>query len=382
MSDSESSIPLCEPFLNGNEIKYSGQAIASNWLSGGEFLNLFEQQLADFTNSRFAIGVSSGTSALHIALIIAGVEEGDLVLVPDLTFVATANAVKFLKADPILIDVKSDSWVLDLDLLNEFLESETYLENGYCYHKKTRRRIRAVVPVHLLGNMCDMERLLSIGELYHLAVIEDAACSLGSVQNGRHSGTFGIMGTISFNSNKIITTGGGGAVLTDDEQIAKKVRFLITQAKSPGIEYHHSDLGYNYRLVNPLAAIGAAQMEQLERFIAVKKKVYNFYCNELDLQADQIQRIEAGTDSNHWHFVTLVRNSRELIRFLGNNRVESRPVWLPIHELPIFSKDIYISQNNNSKIISDRGVMLPCSTSITDGQLEKVGSLVREFNRR
>lgn len=200
-------IPLCEPNLRGNEKRYTGEAVDSNWLSGGHFLDLFERQLAAFTGAKYVVGVSSGTTALHIALLLAGVGPGDLVIMPNLTFVATANAIRYVNADPVLIDIDRQTWVPDLELLREFLALQTEMHDGQCMHKPTGRRVKAIVPVHLLGNMCDMNALISIAGEYGLAIVEDAACSLGSFQNGRHSGTFGLMGTLSFNSNKIITTG-------------------------------------------------------------------------------------------------------------------------------------------------------------------------------
>ena len=373
------NIPLCEPNLKGNEKEYSAAAIDSNWLSGGHFLNLFEQKISEFTGAKYVVGVSSGTTALQISLILAGVERNDLVIIPNLTFVATANSVKYLNADPILVDINPYSWVLDLNLLKDFLKNETYLLNGSCYYKLNNRRIKAVITVHLLGNMCAMEELLSLGKQYQINVIEDAACSLGSFQGGQHSGTFGLVGTLSFNSNKIITTGGGGAILTNDENLAKKARYLISQAKSPGIEYLHSDLGYNYRLVNPLAAIGVAQMEQLDKFIERKKSIAISYFRNLSLTGSQIQTITPNTDSNIWHFVLLTKKSRELITYLSEQNIESRPVWIPINELPIFRNDTYIFNQNHSKDISETGVMLPCSTSITDEQIMLVCKSIDYF---
>jgi len=372
-------IPLCEPNLGGNEKKYTSQAIDSNWLSGGHFLNLFEKQLAEFTGSKHAVGISSGTTALQISLILAGLETNDLVIVPNLTFVATANAVKYLKADPILLDVDRQTWVLDLHLLKNFLLNETYLKGENCYSKQNNRRIKAIITVHLLGNMCDMQALLDLGKEYHVDIIEDAACSLGTFQQGKHSGTFGLTGTLSFNSNKIITTGGGGAILTNRDDLAKKARSLISQAKSAGIEYHHYDLGYNYRLVNPLAAIGAAQMEQLDGFILAKEKISLSYIKNLKLSQSEVQRISSHTKSNYWHFIFLTERSRELITHLAKNNIESRPAWLPLNQLPVFKNDTYIQLADHSRYISDNGVMLPCSTSITEKQLERVCEAVESF---
>ena len=381
MSSSKFSIniPLCEPNLIGNEKQYISDAIDSNWLSGGSYLNLFEKKLSEFTGALHVVGISSGTTALQISLILAGVETNDLVLVPNLTFVATANAVKYTGADPILVDVDPQTWLIDLKILKSFLDDQAYVVNKNCYYKVNNRRIKAIIPVHLLGNMCNMKELLDIANEYCLNIIEDAACSLGSFQNGKHSGTFGLIGILSFNSNKIITTGGGGAILTNDELIAKKAKHLITQAKGSTIEYFHDSLGFNYRLVNPLAAIGSAQMELLPQFLENKRSIYEYYTNTLLSIGAQFQAIAPDTISNYWHSAILVNKSRELISFLSNENIETRPLWLPINELPIFQKDIYISHRNHSKSISERGIMLPCSTSITKEQISRVCEAVVRF---
>lgn len=374
-----SSIPLCEPNLNGREKQYMAEAVDSNWLSGGSFLRRFEQQLADYTGAAHVIGVSNGTSALQVALTLAGVEKGDLVLVPDLTFVATANAVRYLVANPVMIDIDARTWLMDLDLLQDFLENHTYQNSGGCFHRQSHRRIKAVVPVHLLGNICEMDRLNGIAEQFALAVVEDAACSLGSFQNGRHSGTSGLLGTMSFNSNKIITTAGGGAILTHDDTLAKRARHLITQAKSHATEYIHDELGYNFRLVNPLAAMGCAQMEQLPAFVAQKKNTAAHYRREFADYDVVFQQLTPGTDSNHWHSAMLVNESRGLIAALAAENIETRPLWTPIHALPVFRQDLYISREHVSADVSRRGIMLPCSTSISDEQLQRVSQTIGKF---
>ncbi|WP_342087190.1 LegC family aminotransferase [Dyadobacter sp. OTU695] len=374
-----SSIPLCEPNLNGREKQYMAEAIDSNWLSGGSFLRRFEQQLADYTGTAHVIGVSNGTSALQVALTLAGVEKGDLVLVPDLTFVATANAVRYLGANPVIVDIDARTWLMDLDLLLDFLENQTYRNSGGCFHRESHRRIKAVVPVHLLGNVCEMEQLNAIAERFSLAVVEDAACSLGSFRNGRHSGTSGLLGTMSFNSNKIITTAGGGAILTNDDALAKRARHLITQAKSHPTEYIHDELGYNFRLVNPLAAMGCAQIEQLPGFVLRKKEVAAYYENELGDYGIIFQQLTPGTDSNHWHSAMLVSESRSLIAALAAENIETRPLWTPIHELPVFRQDLYVSHENVAANVSRRGIMLPCSTSVSDEQLQRVCQTVGKF---
>lgn len=367
-----SAIPLCEPNLNGCEKQYMAEAVDSNWLSGGSFLRRFEQQLADYTGAAHAIGVSNGTSALQVAFALAGVEKGDLVLIPDLTFVATANAVRYLGANPVMVDIDADTWLMDLNLLFDFLENQTYRNSGGCFHRESHRRIKAVVPVHLLGNVCEMELLNEIAERFALTVVEDAACSLGSFRNGRHSGTSGLLGTMSFNSNKIITTAGGGAILTNDDISAKRARHLITQAKSHVTEYIHDELGYNFRLVNPLAAMGCAQMEQLPGFLDRKKEVAAHYRQAFRDYDAVFQQLTSGTDSNHWHSAMLVNESRSLIAALAAENIETRPLWTPVHALPVFRQDLFVSRANVSTDVSRRGIMMPCSTSISDEQLQRV----------
>jgi perosamine synthetase len=378
-TSSISAIPLCEPNLNGREKQYMAEAVDSNWLSGGSFLRRFEQQLTDYTGASHVIGVSNGTSALQVALTLAGVEKGDLILVPDLTFVATANAVKYLRADPVMIDIDARTWLMDLDLMTDFFKNQTYQNYAGCFHRGSHRRIKAIVPVHLLGNICEMDRLLAIASEFSVAVVEDAACSLGSFQNGKHSGTSALLGTISFNSNKIITTAGGGAILTNDEHLAKRARHLITQAKSHSVEYIHDDLGYNFRLVNPLAAMGCAQMEQLPSFVQIKREIAAYYRQEFDGFDIDFQQLTAGTESNYWHSAMLVNDSRGLIAALAAENIETRPLWTPIHELPVFRQDLYVSRNNVSAGISQRGIMLPCSTSISKEHLQRVCHMIRKL---
>ena len=227
--------------------------------------------------------------------------------------------------------------------------------------------------------MCNMNQLLNIAANYCLTVIEDAACSLGSFQGGKHSGTFGLTGILSFNSNKIITTGGGGAVLTNDEFTAKRARHLITQAKNSSIEYFHDALGYNYRLVNPLAAIGVGQIELLPNFIKNKRYIVDIYSRNLKSKDIQFQVISSDTVSNFWHIAILTERSEDLISYLSDESIETKPLWLPINELPIFRKDIYASQHNYAKQVSNRGLMLPCSTSITDQQILRICQAIKTF---
>ncbi len=373
-------IPLCEPNLAGNEWTYVKESLDSNWLSGGSYLRDFEKSICDYTGAAYAIGVSSGTSALHMALVVHKVEKNDLVIVPNLTFVATANAVTYVGAEPLLIDIDSKTWLLDVDVLEAFLTTQTYQKDNNCYYLTSGQRIKAIVLVHLLGNMPDMERLVTLTQSHNIALIEDAAGSLGSFYKGKHAGTFGSIGTISFNSNKIITTAGGGMVITNDAFIAQQVKHLITQAKKGTLEYLHDQIGYNYRLVNPLAAIGLAQMEYLHSFVNKKQEIAAYYTQELaSIPELGFQTITSGVTSNYWHFVITVPHSRKLIQYLADSQIETRPLWIPIQELPAFKDSLYISENHTTAEVASKGVMLPCSTSITSEQLAFVVEKIKSF---
>lgn len=374
-------IPLCEPNLTGNEWKYVKESLDSNWLSGGSFLKKFEESVATYTGISAAIGISSGTTALHIALLIAGVKPNDFVLTSSLSFVATANAIKYTGADPIFFDINPETWLIELELIKDFLKTECHIENKQCFHTSSQRRISAMVPVHILGNMPNMEELTEICNLHHIALIEDAAESLGSRYKNQHAGMFGRAAILSFNSNKIITTAGGGMILCNDETMAKKAKHLITQAKTSNLEYFHDEIGYNYRLVNPLAAIGLAQMEQLDKFIERKKQIAKLYYYHLSsVPSISFQAISPNVDSNQWHTVICVDNSRGLISYLASFSIETRPLWIPLHELPAFKRDLFISSENNVKKIAQKGVMLPCSTSISDAQIEYVCTKIKQFD--
>ncbi len=373
-------IPLCEPNLAGNEWTYVKGSLDSNWLSGGSYLRDFEQSVCAYTGASYAIGVSSGTSALHVALLVNKVEKNDLVIVPSLTFVATANAVTYVGALPLLMDIDPETWLLDLDVLEEFLDTRTYQKDQYCYYAEGNQRIKAIVLVHLLGNMPDMERLLALTQKHNIALIEDAAGSLGSFHKGKHAGTFGSVGTISFNSNKIITTAGGGMVITNDADLAQQVKHLITQAKRGTLEYLHDQIGYNYRLVNPLAAIGLAQMEHLPSFVRKKQEIADYYTRELGtISGLGFQTITKGVESNYWHFVITVPNSRDLIKHLADFQIETRPLWIPLQELPAFKNNLYISSKDTTPDVARSGVMLPCSTSITSEELAFVVEKIKSF---
>jgi perosamine synthetase len=374
-------IPLSVPNLSGNEWQYVKDCLDTNWVSSvGSYVNKFEEVTAKFTGAKYAIATSNGTAALHISLLLAGVQPGDLVIAPNLTFVASINAIKYAGANPILIDIDSESWQVDLDLLENFLSKETTVQEGYTILKSTNQRIKAMMPVHVLGNMTDMVSLSSIAERYHLIIVEDSTEALGSSQNDQHAGTFGLLGTISYNGNKLITTGGGGMIITSDEHLAKQAKHLTTTAKTTPDEYFHDEVGYNYRLVNILAAMGVAQMEQLPAFLNRKKEITEFYIDTLSkIEGIKFQKVRYDVQPNNWLFTAKFPNAKELLKSLNESGIMARPFWIPMNRLPATKNDLYISGSDNSYEVYSSCISLPCSTSITDEELSNVIAHIIRF---
>jgi perosamine synthetase len=365
---------LSGPNIAGNEWKYVKDCLDTGWVSSvGSYVNQFEDKVAAFAGCKYGVATSNGTAALHIALILAGVKADDYVIAPNVTFIASINAIKYTGASPILIDVDPSNWQMDLDLLEEFLENETDEKNGELFYISDGRTIRCIMPVHVLGNICDMDRFLAISKKYNLPVIEDATESLGSTYKGKHTGGFGLMGCFSFNGNKIITTGGGGVIVTDDEALAKKAKHLTTQAKSDPFEYMHDEIGYNYRLVNVLAAIGVAQMELLPSFIDRKKEVDAYYKKGLSGVGDiRFQQVDEPVSHNAWLFTIMTDQQKKLLKVLNDNQLQSRPFWVPMNQLPMFKGDVYYTKDDRSDYVYQRCLSIPCSTNIKDGELDLV----------
>ena len=370
---------LSGPNIAGNEWKYVKDCLDTGWVSSvGSYVTQFENMVAEFAGTKFGVATSNGTAALHIALMLAGVGQDDYVIVPNVTFVATINSIRYTGASPILIDVEKGGWQMDLDLLEEFLENETDEKNGELIHIKDGRIIRCIMPVHVLGNMLNIERLLKIAKEYKIKVVEDATESLGTYYNGKHTGGFGIMGCFSFNGNKIITTGGGGVLVTDNEELARKAKHLTTQAKSDTFEYIHDEVGYNYRLVNVLAAMGVAQMELLPSFIRRKKEINTFYRNNLTSIGDiSFQKIEPEVDCNMWLFTIMTENQKQVLKVLNDNQMQSRPFWVPMNQLRMFSNDIYYNKDDNSDYLYKRCLSIPCSTNIKNEEMQSVVEKIR-----
>ena len=372
---------LSGPNICGNEWKYVKDCLDTGWVSSvGSYVDQFEKMSAAFAGTKFAVATSSGTTALHICLIMTGIGAGDYVITPNITFIATCNSIKYTGAEPIFIDTDENSWQMDLGLLEEFLENETEQRDGVCHYKADGKRIPAIMPVHVLGNMCNMDRLLALASKHNLLVIEDSTEALGSYFKDRHAGSFGLLGTFSYNGNKIITTGGGGMIVTDDEALARKAKHLTTQAKSDPFEYVHDEIGYNYRLVNVAAAMGVAQMELLPEFIKRKKEIISYYKQALaDVGDIGFQQVADDVNPNWWLPTIKTNRQRQVLKILNDNKMQSRPFWVPMNQLPMFRDNIYYQKNDRSDFVYRHCLSIPCSTNITDAQLEAVSKTIREI---
>ena len=365
-------IPLHEPRFRGNEKKYINECIDTTFVSSvGKFVDLFEKKIAEYTGAKYAVAAVNGTAALHIALMLAGVKQDDEVITQPLTFIATANAISYIGAKPIFIDVDKDTMGLSPDKLREFLEQNVELRSQLqlqsqpqSYNKKTGRRISAVIPMHTFGHPARIEEIKEICDEYNIALIEDAAESLGSFYKGKHTGTFGLMGTLSFNGNKTITTGGGGMLITDDEKIAKLAKHLTTQAKVPHKwDYVHDYIGYNYRLTNLAAALGVAQMEQLPSFIESKRKLASEYESFFANTDIKFCKEPKNSKSNYWLNAVILEDRKERDEFLeytNGKGVMTRPIWELMNRLPMF-KNCQTMDISNSEWLADRVVNISSS---------------------
>ena len=370
---------LSGPNIAGNEWKYVKDCLDTGWVSSvGAYVTQFENMVAEFAGCKYGVATSNGTAALQIALQLAGVQRNDYVIVPNVTFVASVNSIKYTGADPVLIDVDRHTWQMDLDLLEEFLKKETGEKDGKCIYLKNNRVIRCIMPVHVLGNVCDMDRLMKLAEQFKLEIIEDSTESLGSYYRGKHTGSFGLMGCFSFNGNKIITTGGGGVIVTNNEELAKRAKHLTTQAKSDPFEYLHDEVGYNFRLVNVLAAMGVAQMELLPSFIKRKKEIDALYRKELEGVGDIVfQKVEPAVDANCWLFTIMTEKQKAVLQILNDHKMQSRPFWVPMNKLRMFQDDIYYKKQDKSDYIYKRCLSIPCSTNIKDVEIDAVAEKIR-----
>lgn len=378
----ENFIPLSIPNFEGNEEKYVLDAVHQGWVStGGAYIVQFEEKLAAFLGVEKAAACQSGTSALHLALVACNVKPGDLVIVPTVTFIAAVNPVKYQFAEPVFMDC-DDSLCMNPEKLRSFCEKECALQEEYLVYKKTGQIVKAVVVVHVFGNLADMEQIMEIAGQYHLKVIEDATEALGShftdgKYAGKMAGTIGDYGAYSFNGNKIITTGGGGAITAKNPSDLDYVKYLSTQAKDDALYYVHNEIGYNYRMTNVQAAIGVAQLELLSEFIQRKQKNYDTYQKCLKkIGLPQLLEFRQGTESNKWFYSFPIPKEcavevRTLIESLQNEKIQTRPIWGLIHEQKPYQSDIAY-EIEKAKEYSRCIINVPCSTNLTEEEIERV----------
>lgn len=359
-------VPLSVPKFSGNEKKYLEECIDTTFVSSvGKFVDRFELDMATYTGAKKAVVCVSGTNALHMAMILVGVERDDEVLTQALTFIATCNAISYIGAHPVFIDVDKETMGLSPIAVKNWLVRNTEIKNGQCYNKNTGRKVKVCIPMHTFGHPVYIEELIHVCEEYHIDVIEDAAESIGSLYKGKHTGTFGKVGAISFNGNKTITTGGGGMMLFNDEELAAKAKHLTTQAKVPHRwEFRHDQIGYNYRMPNINAALGCAQLEKLDNYIKSKRKVAEEYTdffknvNDIDFFVEP-----KNCFSNYWLNAVLLRNKEAQLAFLqetNDHGVMTRPIWELMTRLPMFE---YCENDGleNTVWFADRVVNIPSS---------------------
>jgi len=371
-------IPLAVPEIRGNEWKYVKECLDTNWVSSvGSYVDRFEQMVAARAGTKYAVATVNGTAALHIALILAGVDADDEVLVSSLTFIAPANAIRYVGAWPVFIDAEPHYWQLDPDQVVDFLEKGCDWDGTTLRNRRTGRRIKALLPVHILGHPADLDPMLAVAGKYSIPVIEDATEGLGALYRGRSVGGIGHMGCFSFNGNKILTTGGGGMLVTNDAAWAARAKYLTTQAKDDPIEYVHNAIGYNYRLTNVLAALGCAQMEQLDAFAAAKRRTAKRYRASLaSVPGIQLPQEAVWAFSTYWMYTVLIdekrsrMSSRELLRELAGRKIQARPLWQPIHRSSAHPGPGYSCPNADA--ICARALSLPCSVGLTDSDQDRV----------
>lgn len=378
----EQFIPLSVPNFNGNEEKYVMEAIKEGWVSSnGEQIIQFEVNLSNYLNTKSVIACQSGTSGIHLSLIESGVKANDYVIVPTLTFIATVNPVKYLLANPIFMDC-DDSLCLDPIKLERFCKEECEIYKDNLIYKKDRRIIRAIIIVHVFGNLANLESIMPIAKKYNLAVIEDAAEALGSKYTsgyyaGKYAGTVGDYGVYSFNGNKIITTGGGGAVVSNNEKALKHIRYLSTQAKDDSLNYIHNEIGYNYRMTNLQAALGIAQLEQLNEFIKRKEKNYYIYKEGFRNSKDcKILSFHCNCKPNYWFYSLFIKSKttlsiNEIILSLQKKGIQTRPLWGLIHKQKPYKNDIAYGIEK-SCFYSNCIINLPCSTNLQRNEIDYV----------
>ena len=365
----DSFVPLSVPVFNGNEKKYLEECIDTTFVSSvGKFVDHFEEMVAEYTGAKKAVVCVSGTNALHMAMILVGVERDDEVITQALTFIATCNAISYIGAHPVFIDVDRDTMGLSPVAVQKWLDNNAELREGVCYNKATGRRIKSCVPMHTFGHPVHLDELVEVCKNWNIELVEDAAESIGSFYKGKHTGTFGKVGAISFNGNKTITTGGGGMLLFNDEELAKHAKHLTTQAKVPHRwEFRHDHIGYNYRMPNINAALGCAQMENLEKFVLNKRETAAKYAEFFkDIEDIEFFVEPENTRSNYWLSTVILKDKaaqQEFLQQTNDHGVMTRPIWELMNRLPMFEH----CQNDgleNTIWFADRVVNIPSSVRL------------------
>ena len=384
-------IALSIPNFSGNEKKYVDEAIDSEWVStAGPFISRFEERMAAELGVAQTCACQSGTAGLHLCLRHFGIVLGDIVLVPTLTFIATINAVMYQCAEPVFFDC-DDHMCINVDQIEAYLEHECRVEGDKTIEIASGKIVKAVIPVHVFGDHCDMAHLMQLAEVYHLYVIEDATESLGGTfcqkeYMGRHTGTVGHAGVLSFNGNKIITTGGGGMVISNDETTVQHIRYLSQQAKDDAVYFVHEEYGYNYRMTNLQAALGLAQLEELKEFIKIKHRNYMKYCELLsDCEYGGMLSFGSGNTVNYWFYSFALNEPDEmkrnhLIHYMDERHIQTRPIWKLNHTQTPFRQYRAMDCSNAARFYG-RVVNIPCSTNLTQEQQDCVCKALLDFGR-
>jgi perosamine synthetase len=375
-------IPLSVPEIRGNEWKYIKECLDTNWVSSvGSFVDRFEQIVADYVGVKHGVATVNGTAALHVALLVAGIQPDDEVLVSTLTFIAPANAIRYVGALPVFIDAEPNYWQMDSQKVVDFLEQDCRWAGGELRNKATGRRVKAIIPVHILGHPVDLDPILTVARKYDLVVIEDATESLGAKYKAHMVGHLGDIACFSFNGNKLISTGGGGMVVTDNQEWAQRARHISTQAKDDPVEYIHNEIGYNYRLSNIQAAMGVAQMEQIGDYIIAKHRIATAYGEGLEgIPGLQPMRQASWAESVFWLFTVMVdeaefgSDSRALLKELAEVGIQTRPLWQPMHLSPAYA-DLNPNDCPVANQLYREGLSLPCSVGMGESQHRVIGAL-------
>tara|TARA_Y100000816_G_scaffold84318_2_gene57894 strand:+ start:18999 stop:20156 length:1158 start_codon:yes stop_codon:yes gene_type:complete len=376
-------IPLSVPSINGNELKYVKECLDKEWVSSaGTYVDLFEKKIAQYTNSKYAIACVNGTAALQVSIRLSGVKPGEEVIIPSLTFIAPVNAIVYNGAIPIFMD-SDDFYNIDVAKTIQFIENETTFKDGLSYNKRTGNVVSAIIPVHIWGNACWLDDLAFLCRERNISIIEDASESLGTSYTkgkyqGMHTGTVGALGCLSFNGNKIITTGGGGMILTNEKSLAEKAKYLTTQAKDDPVRYIHNDIGYNFRLTNIQAALGVAQLEQLPGFIKRKKEIHNYYKSTIDnIDGLAISKGPDFSSNNYWINILQIdssaynHNIENLMQRFDQKGIQTRPVWKLNHLQKPYKKFQNYKIINSCKLV-ENSLCLPSSFNLSDDDLNKV----------